>query len=123
VVSFFAQSNRNTRPYLGNGTFIYKDANGDWYNVDIRYVAVQGSDTYFAGRVTDSSNADWKNQWLYAKVHDGGASGDQISGELVRGTQALLHFVRNSNLTDPSSGPFDVTSGDLMVVSGLNFNE
>ncbi|MDP3882876.1 MAG: hypothetical protein Q8Q48_02365 [Candidatus Staskawiczbacteria bacterium] len=122
-ISFFASSNRNTRPYFGNGLLIYQDENEDWYNVDVRYVAVIGDDAYLAGRVKDASNDDWKNQWLYLKVHDGGASGDQVSGELVRGTQALLHFVRNDNLTDPSSGPFDVTSGDLMVIPALSFIE
>jgi len=123
MVLFFADSRRDTRPYTGNGTLIYRDANNDWYRVDVRYVAVNGSDAYFAGRVVDASQPSWVNQWLYAKVHDGGSSGDQIWGQLMRGADAIRHFTLRNNLTNPSSGSFNVSSGDLMVVSQLDFVE
>jgi len=117
--AFFASSNDSDRPYLGSGMFVYRDTNNNWYNVSIRRVAISDDDVYFAGRVTSASNPSWRNQWLYAKVHDGGSSGDQIWGSFVSGSNALMHFTQQNNLTNPTDGPFNITNGNILVVSSL----
>ncbi len=99
----------------GKGMLNYKDANGDSYKVDIQYVKVEGEDAWFAGPVVSASNPSWLSYWLFAKVHDGcepAVGVDQVSGSFTNENSAKLGVALMSN---PGSGPFTVTSGNLQV--------
>lgn len=97
----------------GKGTFHYSDVNGNWYYVDVQYVKVVGTDTWFAGPVT-SGNVG-AGQWLFAKVHDGGTpgrNGDQVWGSFTTESAAKLGVAAGST---PGDGPFSISSGNLVV--------
>jgi hypothetical protein len=96
----------------GEGTFRYSDANNASYRANIRYVKVSGADAWFAGRVTRASNPSWVGNWVFVKVHDGGSSGDQIWGSFTDQTTAKMGVAA---MTNPTDGPFAVTSGNLVV--------
>lgn len=93
-----------------NGTFEYSDANHDSYKVKVSSVSVKGASGYFAGVVTEASNPSWVGQWLFAKVKDNHP--DQVWGDFT--TQAVAEAGVTA-MSDPSSGPFDVTAGNLVV--------
>lgn len=119
--TFFIESNRNVSPYVGTGTFMYRDANGDWYTVSVRRVAIVGSNVFFAGRVTSASQQSWVGQWLYAKATDNGSNGGQIWGSFMSSSSAIARFNSGNNLSDPPSGPFPISNGRMIVVGNLNF--
>jgi uncharacterized protein YjdB len=110
---FNMSTNPHANDFKGNGIFQYRDANGDWYIVKISYVAINGSDVYFSGRVIASNQKDQKGQWLYAKIHnEDSKSNDTISGSFTDQDTAIAHFTNNS-LTDPADGPFTITKGQM----------
>lgn len=121
-VSFFAVSNSNTWPFFGSGALIYKDANGEWYNVTVRYATIRDGDAFLAGRITSASRSSWVNQWVYVKVHDGGSTSDQISISMMRSIDAARKFTQRI-FDNPLMGPFNITNGSLMVVGSLDFSQ
>lgn len=110
---FNMSTNPRTNDFKGNGIFQYRDANGGWYIIKISYVAINGSDVYFSGRVIAANQKDQKGQWLYAKIHNEDSnSNDTISGSFTGQDTAIAHFTNNS-LTDPADGPFTITKGQM----------
>lgn len=100
----------------GNGNFRYTDVNGDWYKVkDVKYVNIDGDNTWFAGQVTKASQTAWVGKWLFVKVHDGGPPatvGDQISGSFTDENTAKVGV---ATMASPTDGPFSATGGNLKV--------
>ena len=97
----------------GKGTFSYSDVNGDWYEVNIQNVQVEGNKAWFAGPVT-SGNVGAGN-WLFAEVKDvstPGSKGDLIWGSFTSEYSAKVGV---ANMSYPSDGPFNITSGNLVV--------
>ncbi len=95
----------------GKGNLTYTDVNGDWYYVKVNCALVNDTDAVFSGQVLYASNPGWINLWLVAKVHDGGTpgkKGDTVSGDFVNSDPQC-------NQASISNGPFDVTSGNLVV--------
>lgn len=101
--NFSIKSNRG-RNDRGTGYFNYRDANGDWYRVDVRYVTGSGREVYFAGPVINASDPTWTGYWLYAKVEDS-RFGGQIWGSFTDREDAISNFDRR-NIDDPDDGPF-----------------
>lgn len=97
---------------VGEGSFRYSDANGGSYRAKVKYVKVSGADAWFAGKVTKASDPSWVGKWVFVKVHDGGTSGDMVSGSFTDEATAKLGVATMAN---PADGPFAVTSGDLVV--------
>lgn len=95
---------------LNSGTFFYSDANHDSYSVKVSEVRVNGNDAYFAGKVTHASNPSWVGQWLFAKVEDNNP--DKIWGSFTSQTAAVNGV---DIMSDPTDGPFSVTSGSISV--------
>jgi len=91
------------------GIFFYWDANNNWYTVNVSDVNVSGNTAWFAGKVT-SSNIIGAGPWLFAKVEDN--SPDMIWGSFATQTNAINGV---TNMSDPADGPFNVTSGNLIV--------
>lgn len=97
----------------GKGVFNYSDVNGNFYQVDVQYVNVNGNKTWFAGPVV-SGNVG-AGQWLFAEVQDlgtPGRKGDQIWGSFTSESAAKLGV---ASMSAPGDGPFAITSGNLVV--------
>lgn len=101
--SFSIKSNRG-RNDRGTGYFNYRDANGDWYRVNVKYVASSDREVYFAGPVVSASDSSWTGYWLYAKVSDS-RFGGQIWGSFTDRADAISNFDQR-NIADPEDGPF-----------------
>lgn len=101
----------------GKGDLMYNDEAGNWYNVDVQYVNVDGSgdEAWFAGPVTSASNAGWISNWLFAKVLDGDEPAymvDEVWGSFTSESAAKLGV---AEMTDPGDGPFSILDGNLQV--------
>lgn len=100
--------------YDGKGNFSYSDANGDWYQADVKYVKVNGTDAFFAGLVTSASQPSWVGNWVQVADHDGGEPAylvDQIWGIFTDENTAKFNV---ANEVHPGTA-FAITSGNLQV--------
>ena len=97
-----------TDPARGN--LNYRDANGDWFRVDIQCVYIWGDYAYFSGPITSASQDEWFDQWLLVGVYDGGtpgSKGDLVWGEMYRYDPGCQ--------PDSLPGPWPVINGNLVV--------
>ena len=97
------------------GMLNYRDANGDWFRVDIQCVTVLSDEAkaFFSGPVTSASDSTLVGQWLMVKVYDGGTpgrKGDQVWGGIYSTDPEC-----NPDIYPPLDGPWDVESGNLVV--------
>ncbi len=95
------------------GIFSYSDASGKFYIVSVKYVSTSLNKGWMAGPVI------WGNvgmgSWLFAEMKDNanpGAGSDQLWGSFTTETLAKTGV---ATMTDPTDGPFTITSGDLRV--------
>ena len=94
------------------GMLNYRDANGDWFRVDIQCVTVLSDEAkaFFSGPVTSASDSTLVGQWLLVGVYDGGSpgrKGDLVWGEMFRYDPGCQ--------PDSLPGPWPVESGNLVV--------
>ena len=94
------------------GMLNYRDANGDWFRVDIQCVTVLSDEAkaFFSGPVTSASDSTLVGQWLLVGVYDGGSpgrKGDLVWGEMFRYDPGCQ--------PDSLPGPWAVESGNLVV--------
>lgn len=94
------------------GSFVYQDANHDWYMVDVSHVVVNGNKAWFAGKVTFASQPSWKGLWLFAEVQGSFPLGGKIWGSFTDQTTATNGV---NAMSDPADGPFTVTQGFIWV--------
>lgn len=97
----------------GKGSFTYSDPTYN-YVMDVKYVNVSGTQTWFAGPTTSGNFGI--GTWIFIKVADNGETGigqDQIWGEAVASETVAKNGVANE--TNPAGGPFTITSGNLQV--------
>lgn len=93
------------------GMLNYRDANGDWFRVDIDCVTVVGKRALFSGPITSGSQDEWVGQWLLVIVFDGGTPGRK--GDLVWG-----EMFPDDPGCEPQSfpdKPWPVENGNLVV--------
>lgn len=98
----------------GKGSFKYSDANGINYVMDVKYVNVSGTESWFAGPTTSGNFGI--GTWIFIKVADNGEPGagnDQIWGQ-VAGSEALAKDMV-ATMATPASPAFTITSGNLQV--------
>ena len=103
--------------YCGKGTAYYSDADGNWYIVNVTTVSVSGADAWFAGPVVAGNVG--ANQWLFAKVHDGGEPGkvvDRAWGSFTDQATATSGVAGHLTPADgAATGGFAINSGNLQV--------
>ncbi|CAN5135049.1 hypothetical protein BH09PAT1_BH09PAT1_2850 [soil metagenome] len=95
------------------GNFTYTDANKDKYKVKVSDVMVSGHTAWFAGQVVSSKNNAYNGNWLFAKVVDNGASGDQLWGSFVANQTTAYADV--DTMATPTDGPFTLFRGNIKV--------
>jgi hypothetical protein len=95
------------------GNLNYKDANGDWFRVDIQCVTVLGDSAmaFFSGPIVTASDSTWVGQWLMVAVYDGGNSGKK--GDLVWGE--MFSYDPGCEPDTSLGGPWAVENGNLVV--------
>jgi hypothetical protein len=96
------------------GIFNYHDANGNWYQVDVEHVKVDGDMAYFAGEVVKASDPTWLGQWLSAAMYDGGTPGR--NGDKIWGTFTDMGTAMDNvdNMNAPGSS-YPIENGNLVV--------
>ena len=100
------------------GMLNYHDADGNWYKVDVQCLTVVGDTlAFFSGPVVKAKPEEWVGLWLVAAVHDHGtpgSNGDQVWGDFCT-PPTTSPKCWCWKLRFPQNGPFDVTSGNLVV--------
>ena len=99
------------------GWLNYRNADGDWFKVDVDCVTIDGDYAFFSGEVVSFTLEDWRDKWLLIAVYDGGSpgtSGDQLWGEMYDSDPGC----RAGNF--PPGGPWDVEKGNLVVHPGTD---
>ncbi len=103
--------------HTAQGWYSSRDANGDWFTVNVTCAHIMANEVHFHGLITSASDPSLVGQTFHGVLQDNGTaarSGDKIWAA-IEATHTCEH--NSGTMTMPAGGPHDVISGNFQIIA------